>query len=151
LIAAAIALLVLPAVLVLLGTKINAGAPKSWRNRSEHADEQLTSGFWYRLSNAVMRRPAIVAATTPVLLVLVALPAFGISFTSVDASVLPTSASARQVADTITADFPQDRSQPTYVAITAPNTRQADAALADYAKQLAALPNVAGVTPPTVA
>lgn len=151
LIAAAIALLVLPAVLALLGTKINAGAPKSWRRRSEHADEELTSGFWYRLSNGVMRRPGIVAATTAVVLVIVALPAFGINFTSVDASVLPTSASARQVADTIAADFPQDRSQPTYIAVSAPNTRQAEAALADYAQRLSTLPNVAGVTPPAVA
>ena len=74
LIAAAIALLVLPAVLVLLGTRINSLAPKSWRRRSEHADEELTSGFWYRLSNAVMRRPAPIAAATSIVLIVVALP-----------------------------------------------------------------------------
>ncbi|MGE0027437.1 MAG: MMPL family transporter [Thermoleophilia bacterium] len=150
LIAAAIALLVLPAVLALLGARINSLAPKSWRNRSEHADEQLTSGFWYRLSNAVMRHPGPVAAVTAIALIVVALPLFGIKFTSVDASVLPTSATSRQVADTLSADFPQDRSQPVYIAITAPETPQTKAALADYSQQLAALPNVAGVTPPAV-
>ena len=150
LVAAAIALLVLPAVLALLGTRINSLAPKAWRSRSEHADEQLTSGFWYRLSNGVMRRPAIVAATTAVLLVLVALPAFGITFTSVDANVLPTSATARQVSDTLTSEFPEDRSQPVYVAVSAPDGPQAEAALADYAQRIDALPNVAAVTPPAV-
>jgi RND superfamily putative drug exporter len=150
LIAAAVALLVLPAVLALLGTRINSLAPKAWRRHSEHADEQLTSGFWYRLSNTVMRRPGIVAATTAVLLVLVALPAFGIKFTSVDASVLPTSATARQVADTIASDFPEDRSQPVYIAVSAPDGPQAEAALADYAQRIGELPNVAAVTPPAV-
>jgi uncharacterized membrane protein YdfJ with MMPL/SSD domain len=150
LVAAAIALLVLPAVLALLGTRINSLAPKAWRSRSEHADEQLTSGFWYRLSNGVMRRPAIVAATTAVLLVLVALPAFGITFTSVDANVLPSSATARQVSDTLTSEFPEDRSQPVYVAVSAPDGPQAEAALAGYAQRIDALPNVAAVTPPAV-
>src|SRR5918994_1421829 len=65
LIAAGIALLVLPAVLALLGRRINSGAPGFLKRGSEHADEAITSGFWYRLSNAVMRRPAIVAPDTP--------------------------------------------------------------------------------------
>ncbi len=150
LIAAAIALLVLPAVLILLGRRINSLAPKSWRSRSEHADEQLTSGFWYRLSNAVMRRPGPVAAVTAIVLIVVALPAFGIKFTSVDASVLPTSATSRQVADTLASDFPEDRSQPVYIAITAPDSPEAEAALADYSQRLAELPNVAGITPAAV-
>ena len=57
LIAAAVALLVLPAVLALLGPRVNSLAPKSWKRRSEEEDQEITSGFWYRLSNAVMRRP----------------------------------------------------------------------------------------------
>jgi uncharacterized membrane protein YdfJ with MMPL/SSD domain len=147
LIAAAIALLVLPAVLALLGSRINAGAPKALKRRSEEADRLASSGFWYRLSHGVMRRPGIVAATTAAVLVLVALPALGINFTTVDASVLPTSASARQVSDTIDRDFPQDRSEPIYVAIDAPDTPEAQAQLAAYAERLAALPSAAAVTP----
>jgi RND superfamily putative drug exporter len=148
LIAAAIALLVLPAVLALLGTRVNSLAPRAWRRRSEHADEVLTSGFWYRLSRGVMRRPGIVAAVTAIALVVVALPAFGINFTSVDANVLPTSASARQVSDALASDFPQDRSQPIYVAADAPQTPRARAELAAYAQELRGLPNADAVTPP---
>ena len=59
--AAVVAVGVLPAVLALLGTRINALAPRRWRERSERAAEVETSGGWYRLSQGVMRRPAIVA------------------------------------------------------------------------------------------
>ncbi len=138
----------LPAVLALLGTRINSGAPRFLKRRSEEADQPVTSGFWYRLSNAVMRRPGVVAATTAAVLVIVALPALGINFTSVDASVLPTSASARQVSDTIDRDFPTDVSEPIYVAIDAPDTPEAQAELTAYAERLRGLPHAAVVTPP---
>ncbi len=150
LIAAAIALIVLPAVLALLGHRINSGAPRFLKRRSEEADQLVTSGFWYRLSNAVMRRPGIVAIVTSVFLVIVALPALGINFTSVDASVLPTSATARQVSDTIDRDFPQDLSEPIYLAIDAPDTPEARAELSAYAQELRGLPDAALVTPPAV-
>jgi RND superfamily putative drug exporter len=150
-VAAVVALVVLPAVLALLGTRINALAPKAWRRHSEEAHKELTSGFWYRLSHAVMRRPGIVAVATSLVLVVVALPAFGINFTSVDANVLPTSASARQVSDVIAADFPEDRSQPIYIAVDAPDSPESEAALTAYAAELGALPGVVAVTPPAVA
>lgn len=147
-IAAAVALLVLPAVLALLGTRINSLAPKAWRRRSEEAHKPVTSGFWYRLSRAVMRRPGPVAAVTAIVLIVVALPTLGISFTSVDASVLPTSASARQVSDTLATDFRSDLSTPTYIAVTAPDSPQASAAVADYAGRVARVANVDLVAPP---
>ncbi len=150
LVAAVVALVVLPAVLVLLGARINSLAPKAWRRHSEAADREITSGFWYRLSRSVMRRPGTVAAATAIVLVVVALPAFGINFTSVDSSVLPTSATGRQVADTISRDFPQDRSDPNYIAIDAPDSPAARAAIAGYARELAALPGTTGVTPPAI-
>ncbi len=150
LVAAVVALVVLPAVLALLGTRINSLAPKAWRRHSEEADEAVTSGFWFRLSRAVMRRPGIVAAATALVLVVVALPAFGINFTSVDSNVLPTSATARQVSDTIDRDFPEDRSQPIYIAIDAPDSPAATAAIGGYARDLAALPAAAALTPPRI-
>lgn len=149
LVAAAVALVLLPAILALLGRRVNALAPKAWRRHSEQADQAMTSGFWYRLSNAVMRRPGPVAAVTAVALIVVALPALNISFTSVDASVLPTSAPARQVSDTIAREFPQDRSQPMFVAVSAPQGPESAAALAAYAGELRALPGADAVTPPT--
>ena len=148
LVAAAIALIVLPAVLALLGARINSLAPRAWRRHSEEADRALTSGFWFRLSHTVMRRPGTIAAVTAVALVIVALPAFGINFTSVDANVLPTSASARQVSDRLAADFPEDRSQPIFAAVTAPSGPEAQPRLTEYAQRLRDLPGAEMVTPP---
>ena len=85
-----------------------AGLPEARQRARRRARSPRASGTGCR--NAVMRRPAVIAAVTAALLVIVALPALGIRFTSVDASVLPTSASARQVSDTIDRRLP-DRPQ----------------------------------------
>ena len=47
------------------------------------------SGFWYRHSRRVMRRPVPVATGASVLLIALGLPFLRIEFTGVDASVLP--------------------------------------------------------------
>ena len=69
LIAAAIALIVLPAVLALLGARVNSLSPRlpaAPRRRDARAG---TSGFWYRLSRFVMRRPGPIAAASAGLLI----------------------------------------------------------------------------------
>lgn len=73
------------------------------------------------------------------------LPFLRVAFTGVDASVLPKSASARQVSDALTAEFPSDRTSPLAVAVTAP--RSADAEVSRYAARLRALPGAAAVSP----
>ena len=84
LVACGVSLLVLPAVLKLLGPRVNALAPRSWQRPLEVGD-----GFWYRLSHFVIRRPLPVAIGGAALLLILGLPFTGIKFTSVDASVLP--------------------------------------------------------------
>ena len=117
LIAAAIALVVLPAVLALLGERVNALSPPFLRRRAETEAKATTEGFWYRLSRYVMRAPGRIAVVTTLLLVVLGIPFFGIKFTSVDAQVLPESASARQVDDALQADFPPYRDLPVIVAV----------------------------------
>ena len=92
LIAAAIALIVLPAVLTLLGARVNSLTPPFLARRAERDAREAHEGFWYRLSRLVMRFPGRIAATTAALLIALGLPFFGIVFTSVDAQVLPESA-----------------------------------------------------------
>ena len=58
LIAAAIALIVLPAILALLGKRVNALAPAFLQSRAERDARPMEHGFWYRLSRTVMRVPA---------------------------------------------------------------------------------------------
>ena len=117
LIAAAIALVVLPAVLALLGERVNALSPAFLNRRAERDARPAHEGFWYRLSQLVMRFPGRIAAASAALLIALGIPFLSIQFTSVDAQVLPQSASARQVDDTLRADFPPFRDTPITLAV----------------------------------
>jgi uncharacterized membrane protein YdfJ with MMPL/SSD domain len=117
LIAAGIALIVLPAVLALLGTRVNALAPQFLQRRAERDARPASAGFWYRLSRFVMRTPIPVAIASSALLIALGIPFLRIEFTSVDAQVLPTSASARQVDDALRTDFPPFRDTPIQLAV----------------------------------
>jgi uncharacterized membrane protein YdfJ with MMPL/SSD domain len=88
---------------VLLGPRIDS---LSLRRRGARA--VAGGGFWYRLARGVMRRPGMVAAATAVMLLALGSPFLHIRFTSVDASVLPMSASARQVDDALRTQFPDN-------------------------------------------
>lgn len=145
--AALSATILLPAVLLLLGPRLNSLAPSRWRRASEDADGATERGFWYRLSRGVMRRPGIVATVTAAALILAGLPALGLNFTTVDATVLPTSASARQVDDALRAEFPEDRTSPVILVFAAPGDGGAAAKINASVAPIASLPNVTGVTP----
>src|SRR5262249_62057352 len=101
LVAAAVTLLVLPPLLVLLASRLGKVHPAADR-----------TGRWYALARAVTRRPGRTAAAATLLLLLAAVPASGIRWTGIDATALPTSPSARLVADTVTRDFPPAATSP---------------------------------------
>ncbi|MFN8160698.1 MAG: MMPL family transporter [Solirubrobacterales bacterium] len=144
LIAAAVALTVLPAVLTLLGTRVNALSPRFLRRRAERETEVVADGFWYRLSRIVMRRPAPIATVTAAALILLGIPFFSIRFNSVDARVLPESASSRQVDDVLRSQFPPFHDTPFEIAFEDGGPR--DASL--FARRVARVPGVAEVLPP---
>jgi uncharacterized membrane protein YdfJ with MMPL/SSD domain len=77
-----------------------------------------------------------------VLLVVLGLPALGVRFIGVDATVLPTSASARQATDELAASFAPNIDAPLHVAIAAGDPGTAVAAIH-------ALPDVASATRPS--
>jgi RND superfamily putative drug exporter len=143
LIAAAIALTVLPAVLALLGRRVNALTPGVLARRAEREARPAQEGFWYRVTQLVTRFPGRIAALAAALLIALGIPFLGIEFTSVDAQVLPESASARQVHDALRADFPPYRDTPITLA-TRGGAKEA-ARAADVAAQL---PGTAAVRPP---
>jgi uncharacterized membrane protein YdfJ with MMPL/SSD domain len=115
--AALISLTVLPAVLTLLGTRVNSLAPRFLQRRAEADARPDENGFWYRLSRTVMRRPAPIATFSALLLIVLGLPFLGIKFNTVDPTVLPEEASARQAYDTVSEDFPPYRETPIWVAV----------------------------------
>ncbi len=148
LVAGVVAVGVLPAVLALLGNRINALAPRRWRARSERADVIEERGGWYRLSRFVMRRPVMVAVTSGAVMILLALPALGIRFTTTDSRVLPTTAMSRQVDETLSRDFPNDRYSPVFATFSAPKGTEAQTHIASWAKDVRAMPDVLSVGPP---
>jgi len=133
--AAAVSLIVLPAMFVLLGARLGASKPAP-----------AGQGLWYRLAHGIMRRPGIIAAATIAGLLLLAAPTLGTKWSGVDASVLPTSQSSRIVSDTIDRDFPTDNGSATFIAISAPAS--AGPQLAAYARKLAGVSDVTRVSPP---
>jgi len=144
LLAAAVSLTVLPAVLTLLGTRVNSLAPKFLQRRAEADSRPDERGFWYRLSRFVMRRPVPVATLSALLLIAMGLPFLGIKFNTVDPTVLPESASARQVYDTVSTEFPPYRETPIWVSVKGADRKEA-ALLAAEVRRSA---GVAAVAPP---
>ena len=145
LLAATLALLVLPALLAVLGPRVNALAPK-WLQRAADRDARPTeSGAWYRLSQFVMRRPVRVAVLSAAFLIALGIPFTGIRFITVNASVLPPSASARQVNDALAQQFPPNRTTPLEVVVGAPAGSPQAAA---FAARVRSLPGVSTVSVP---
>jgi RND superfamily putative drug exporter len=145
LVAATLALVVLPALLTVLGPRVNALAPKRLQRAAERDARPAQSGGWYRLSRFVMRRPGRIAVLCTALLIALGVPFTGIKFVSVTTSLLPHSASARQVDDTLAREFPPNRTSPVEVVVGAPaNSPQVKALSA----RISRLPDVSAIAPP---
>jgi uncharacterized membrane protein YdfJ with MMPL/SSD domain len=142
--AAAVSLTVLPAILTLLGPRVNAGAPGWLKRRADRDARPTESGFWYRLSRFVMRRPIPVATLSAGFLILLGLPFFGIKFTTVDTTVLPKGAEARIAYERINAQFPPFHETPIVVSYAGGTAAGARA----FAAETARVPGVAEVLPP---
>jgi uncharacterized membrane protein YdfJ with MMPL/SSD domain len=143
LLAATISLTVLPAVLALLGNRVNALSPKFLQRRAEREARATESGFWYRLSRFVMRRPIGIATGATVLLIVLGIPFWSLKFTSVDAQVLPESASARQVDNVMRAEFPPFRDTPNLLLVENATPQR----LATIEREVSGVPGIAQVQP----
>jgi trehalose monomycolate/heme transporter len=96
------ALTVLPALLAVLGPRINALRIRR-SVTSRRTDE--TAGAWYRLARSVMRRPVGYAAVIAVVLVALGAPFLRVAWGGTDARVLPAAAQPRVVAQALSRDF----------------------------------------------
>jgi len=140
------ALTLLPAVLGLLGRRVN-----SVRIFGGAGAE---SRFWRAWSNWVMDHPVVVLVGTIMVIALFAGPIVRIRTNVPTATSLPTSQEARRGYDILQARFDRGALNPIQVLVTwdgtgaaaQPTASQNLAALYGYGRQLAALPGVAGVT-----
>jgi RND superfamily putative drug exporter len=139
-IAALGALVITPAMLAVLGHRVNAGK-LPWRGTAQGT----ASPFWKRVSGMAFRTPLRTALPVLVLLLAAASPILGISFSMPDQTVLPQSAQSRQVADLVEQEFPAQAHATIPVILAAP----ADPTVAaGYALTLSKLPHVQAVAAP---
>jgi uncharacterized membrane protein YdfJ with MMPL/SSD domain len=137
------ALTVLPALLAVLGPKVNSLRIRRSVARSPAAEN---TGAWYRLAHSVMRRPVLYAAPIVVLLLGLGMPFLHVVWGGVDATALPSSAAPRLVTEALNSDFPGNPTSPieTIVAFNGPvnGSPARAAALASYAGRLDHVPGV---------
>ena len=135
------ALTVLPALLAVLGHRVNALAVRK-SVRADAVARPEKEGGWYRLAHAVMRRPAVFASVIVVVLLALGAPFLRISWGGTDASALPASSTVRQVQDTLTSEFPANSTNPIEAVVTGV-TNQAQ--LTAYTAKVGAISGVTGV------
>ncbi len=141
------ALTVLPALLAVLGPRVDSLRIPFRHRRTPVGPPaaEAPHGAWYRLARSVMRRPiAYVAVIVPLLLV-AGLPFLRVEFGGVDHRALPEGTESRVVSESLLTDFPGGGTTTIdAVATFADGSIDAGdrAALGRYVDQVAALPGV---------
>ncbi|HEX6447198.1 MAG TPA: MMPL family transporter [Streptosporangiales bacterium] len=154
-VAALSALVVLPALLAVVGRRIDAlsfgGLLRRVRRRpaatTSPRHEAGGTGAWARIAHSVVRRPVAYATAVVVLLLLLGSPFLRISFGGVDERVLPTTAVSRVVQHTIDTDFPAQQTAPVLAAVRLPDdvaSPSGRSALAAYVQRLEGIDGVTG-------
>ena len=148
------ALTVMPALLAVLGHRVNALRIRRSVRRSPGwsggpAVEVEPAGRWYRLARSVMRRPLVFAGVIVIVLLALGAPALHISWGGTDARALPAAAPARQVSEVLSRDFAGNVTAPieSLVQFRGPiaGSPPRQAQLAGYVRRLGRLPGVTGV------
>jgi len=149
------ALTVLPALLSVLGPRVNSLAvplPGARRRAKAAADGAgggalASRGAWYRIATSVMRRPVLYVVAITVVLLTMGLPFLRVAWGSPDHRALPVGAEARVAGEVMSAQFPQSGTSPMDAVITLDRPAStATADLAAYAARLHAVPGVSAVT-----
>ncbi|GCE03616.1 MMPL family transporter [Dictyobacter aurantiacus] len=118
------AITLLPALLSILGVKVNA-LPVRFPRLKRHpvgTDIELEPhhGFWYRLSHFVMRYPLRVFFPVLLLLLSFGAPFLGVRFSAPDASILPSYVPSRAAYDLLVQRFNQRETTPILMAVHTP-------------------------------
>ncbi len=139
---ALISVLVVPSLLALLGSRINALSVR--RGRDVAAD----SGAWNRLARGVMRRPVLVGVASAGLMLAAASPILGTNLTGPSAETVPAGLPSYAPNAYMEKHYPGDLTEAATVVVEG---RASDRALDAYSDRVRALPGVVGVTAMTQA
>ncbi len=134
------ATVVLPALLAVLGPRIEKGQVL---RRKTAVEGDGRHGFWYRRAHAVMRRPGPIAVAVTLLLVFLGAPFLHFTAGQSDDRVLPRSAAVRGVHDDLRHHFASNEAAALTVVTEAGTPAPDGAAIDAYAGRLSVLPGVA--------
>jgi uncharacterized membrane protein YdfJ with MMPL/SSD domain len=139
-IAAIVSLTLLPALLGVLGHRVDKFA-MPWRKRAARGEE---GGGWRTLGERVMKRPLLFALPIVVVLLALGTPFLGVKFGEVTEKVLPEGNSARVAAETIGEDFSALSNTGLKLVLSGSPDQ---AALQDYVERVGDVPGVRSVQP----
>jgi len=138
------ALTLLPALLALLGHRVNSLRVRRLARETAIHDH---GGAWRRIAGSVMRRPVIYAVVIVAALLALGTPFLSVKWGGTDATVLSASSQPHQVADALNRDFPGNATNPIEAVVRLPGPASAPAqraALAAYTSRLDRVPGVTG-------
>jgi RND superfamily putative drug exporter len=117
------ALTLLPALLAVLGPRVNALRVRrsAGRSAAAAAGGAGAGGGWARLAHGVMRRPVAFVVVITLGLLALGLPFLHISWGGTDARALPATAQARVVTEALDRDFPVNSTSPIEAVVTLPS------------------------------
>jgi RND superfamily putative drug exporter len=139
LLAGLFSLLVLPAILAVLGHRVNSLT--LWKRSISPPEE----GFWHRTATIVMRRPVPFATGAIAVLLLLGAPFLGLRLTQPDDRVLPPGDDGRVVGDIVREEFSSEEAGALSVVPAGDASGVPEADIDAYAATLALLPGVSRV------
>jgi uncharacterized membrane protein YdfJ with MMPL/SSD domain len=134
------ALTVLPALLAVLGHRVNALRIRRAVARPAVSED---SGAWYRLARSVMRRPLVYVTVIVIGLLALGAPFLRISWGGTDARTLPAASVVRQVSEALDTEFPVNSTAPIEALVTGARAAT-PAELTGYLHRIDAIPGVTG-------
>ncbi len=150
--AAAAAIVITPAVIVLLGRRLDSLDVRKLIRRAlgrppTLAARPIGQSFWYRTAHAVMRNAVAVSVVLISVLLLLGAPFLGVKWGFPDDRVLPATATSRQVGDLLRTEFAVN--PVTNVSVVIPDmSGVSPEALSGYAADLSRVADVSGVSTP---
>jgi len=136
------ALVPLPAMLVLLGEKVNKGRVR------KSALVQREDGRWASVARFVMRRPVSVVAASLAILFLFIAPISNVKFGQVDTDVLPKSDRAYISSQFIAEQFPGEEGNP--IEIIFPNGANQSEEITSFLQRVSNTPGIVRVDSPEI-
>ena len=113
------AMTLLPAILRLLGDRVDA-LRLPFTRRAAKTDAQYQRGFWPWVTRGVMKRPAIALAASAALLIALAIPFFDLNTGTAGISTLPDSFESKQGFVILDEEFSFGQTEPVEIAIEGP-------------------------------